>query len=412
MEEWRTYKLGDLCSITSSKRIFADEYRESGVPFYRGKEIIELQKGSNISSELYISEERYNEINLKYGVPIKGEMLLTSVGTLGIPYVVKDGRFYFKDGNLTWFRNFNRLNSRYLYYWFLSPAGKAQIDSKAIGSTQKALTIDCLSKFEIKLPSIEVQERIVSILDSVDSKIACNRQINDNLEQQAQALYKSWFVDFEPFCEEEFIETSLGSIPAGWKVGQLSDICEIVGGGTPSKSHPEYYCSRGIAWITPKDLSLSKSKFSSRGSEDITSDGYKNSSAKLMPRGTVLFSSRAPIGYISIATNEICTNQGFKSAVPGIAGTGYLYYFLQANTDKIESKASGSTFKEASGSLMKALEVIIPADGIFNQFEAELAPILNKQENIASEIQTLTTLRDTILPKLMSGELKINEIDS
>ena len=231
-----------------------------------------------------------------------------------------------------------------------------------------------------------------------------NRRRNDNLEQQAQALYKSWFVDFEPFCEEEFIETSIGSIPAGWKVGQLSDICEIVGGGTPSKIHPEYYCSRGIAWITPKDLSVSKSKFSSRGSEDITSDGYKNSSAKLMPRGTVLFSSRAPIGYISIATNEICTNQGFKSAVPGIAGTGYLYYFLQANTEKIESKASGSTFKEASGSLMKALEVIIPTDSIFNQFEAELAPILNKQENIASEIQTLTTLRDTILPKLMSGE--------
>ena len=188
MKEWNTYRLGDLCSITSSKRIFADEYRESGVPFYRGKEIIELQKGSNISSELYISEERYNEINMKYGVPIKGEMLLTSVGTLGIPYVVNDGKFYFKDGNLTWFRNFNGLDSRYLYYWFLSPAGKAQIDSKAIGSTQKALTIDCLSKFEIELPPIEIQERIVSILDSIDSKIACNRQINDNLTPEAYKL--------------------------------------------------------------------------------------------------------------------------------------------------------------------------------------------------------------------------------
>ena len=278
-------------------------------------------------------------------------------------------------------------------------------------SAQPGLSIQTLSKLDIYLPPLSQQQRIVDLLGALDHKIEINRRINDNLEQQAQALYKSWFVDFEPFCEGEFIESSLGSIPVGWKVGQLSEICEIVGGGTPSKSHPEYYCRRGIAWITPKDLSVSKSKFSSRGSEDITSDGYKNSSAKLMPRGTVLFSSRAPIGYISIATNEICTNQGFKSAVPGIAGTGYLYYFLQANTEKIESKASGSTFKEASGSLMKALEVIIPADGIFNQFEAELAPILNKQENIASEIQTLTTLRDTLLPKLMSGELKINEID-
>ena len=279
------------------------------------------------------------------------------------------------------------------------------------GGTRSAITKKMIEDIEIDLPSLEDQLSIVNIINSISKKIEVNQQINDNLEQQAQALYKSWFVDFEPFCGGEFIESSLGSIPVGWKVGQLSDICEIVGGGTPSKSHPEYYCKRGIAWITPKDLSVSKSKFSSRGSEDITSDGYKNSSAKLMPRGTVLFSSRAPIGYISIATNRICTNQGFKSAVPGTAGTGYLYYFLQANTDKIESKASGSTFKEASGSLMKSLEVIIPADGIFNQFEAELAPILNKQENIASEIQTLTTLRDTLLPKLMSGELKINEID-
>ena len=303
------------------------------------------------------------------------------------------------------------VDSRFLYYLLTQQSFFDYVMSGTKGCKMPRGDKQQIMQWHIYLPSLVEQKKIAGVLSTLDAKIQLNRRINDNLEQQAQALYKSWFVDFEPFCEEEFIETSIGSIPAGWKVGQLSDICEIVGGGTPSKSHPEYYCRRGIAWITPKDLSVSKSKFSSRGSEDITSDGYKNSSAKLMPRGTVLFSSRAPIGYISIATNEICTNQGFKSAVPGIAGTGYLYYFLQANTDKIESKASGSTFKEASGSLMKALEVIIPADGIFNQFEAELAPILNKQENIASEIQTLTTLRDTILPKLMSGELIINEID-
>ena len=303
----------------------------------------------------------------------------------------------------------NKADYRFVYYALYNDYNR--LASLANGGAQQNLNAMQIKEFNIPYPSLEEQTAIADFLSALDDKIEINRQINDNLELQAQALYKSWFVDFEPFCEEEFIETSLGSIPAGWKVGQLSDICEIVGGGTPSKIHPEYYCSRGIAWITPKDLSVSKSKFSSRGSEDITSDGYKNSSAKLMPRGTVLFSSRAPIGYISIATNEICTNQGFKSAVPGIAGTGYLYYFLQANTDKIESKASGSTFKEASGSLMKTLEVIIPADGILKQFEAELAPILNKQESIAREIQTLTTLRDTLLPKLMSGELRINEID-
>ena len=181
MEEWKTYKLGTLCSITSSKRIFADEYRDSGIPFYRGKEIIELQKGSNISSELFISEERYDEIKRKHGAPKKGEMLLTSVGTLGIPYIVNNENFYFKDGNLTWFRNFNGIEPMYLYYWFLSPAGKNQIDSKAIGSTQKALTIDCLSKFDINLPSLEVQRKIIGLLCSIDNKIRNNKQINDNL---------------------------------------------------------------------------------------------------------------------------------------------------------------------------------------------------------------------------------------
>ena len=146
MEEWKEYKLGDLCSISSSKRIFANEYQISGIPFYRGKEIIEKQKGEPITNELYISEDRFNEIRDKYGTPQKGEMLLTSVGTLGIPYIVKDEKFYFKDGNLTWFYNFRGINNVYLYYWFLSPAAQYLINAKAIGSTQKALTIETLKK--------------------------------------------------------------------------------------------------------------------------------------------------------------------------------------------------------------------------------------------------------------------------
>ena len=238
-----------------------------------------------------------------------------------------------------------------------------------------------------------------------------NRRRNDNLEQQAQALYKSWFIDFEPFKDGDFVDSELGLIPEGWRVGEFSEICDIIGGGTPSKNRADFYCQNGIAWLTPKDLSVSKAKFTAKGAEDITSEGYNNSSAKLMPRGTVLFSSRAPIGYITIAKNEISTNQGFKSAVPRVAGTGYLYYYLKSNISTIESKASGSTFKEASGALMKSLEVLIPPTKIFNDFEKEIDAIFRKQESLDDEIINLTTLRDTLLPKLMSGELKINEID-
>ena len=119
--EWKEVTLGDLCEISSSKRIFAKEYQTNGIPFYRGKEIIEKQKGNTISNELFISRNRYEEIKAKYGVPQQRELLLTSVGTLGVPYVIKEEEFYFKDGNLTWFRHFNGLDVEYLYYWFLSP---------------------------------------------------------------------------------------------------------------------------------------------------------------------------------------------------------------------------------------------------------------------------------------------------
>lgn len=187
--------IGNLCCISSSKRIFAYEYQLSGIPFYRSKEIIEKQNNNKVSSNLYISKEKYEAIKNKFGVPQKGDLLLTSVGTLGVPYIVKDEVFYFKDGNLTWFYDFHEIISEYLYYWFLSPIGKHSIETKCIGSTQKALTIDTLRKFEIYVPSMEQQLKIVSILKSLDDKIELNRRINENLEQQAQALFKSWFID-------------------------------------------------------------------------------------------------------------------------------------------------------------------------------------------------------------------------
>ena len=407
MEEWATYKLGEIAECSLGKML--DQRKNKGKPrTYLGNVAVRWGSFNIDPTQTMLFEDHELE---KYSLK-KNDIVICEGGEPGRCAIWKSNDTILIQKALHRVRvNTEIADPLYVYYYISHLAKSHLLEPLFTGSTIKHLPRERLVSIDIRLPDLSTQKQISSILAVIDDKRHTNSLINDNLEQQAQALYKSWFVDFEPFREGEFIESSLGSIPAGWKVGQLNDICEIVGGGTPSKSHPEYYCKRGIAWITPKDLSASKSKFSSRGSEDITSDGYKNSSAKLMPRGTVLFSSRAPIGYISIATNEICTNQGFKSAVPGIAGTGYLYYFLQANTDKIESKASGSTFKEASGSLMKSLEVIIPTDGIFNQFEAELAPILNKQENIASEIQALTRLRDTLLPKLMSGELKINEID-
>jgi type I restriction enzyme S subunit len=219
--------MSDVCDITSSKRIYAKDYQTDGVPFYRGKEIIEKQKGNlSVSTQLFISEHKFQEIEGKFGAPVAGDMLLTSVGTLGVPYVVKQGeRFYFKDGNLTWFKNIDGMLSRYLYYWILSHAGKAQLKRCQIGSSQPALTIVLLKQMEIDLPPLPVQKKIASILSAYDDLIENNERRIRILEEMAQNLYREWFVNFRfPGHEKvKMVNSPLGKIPEGWDVKKLGD---------------------------------------------------------------------------------------------------------------------------------------------------------------------------------------------
>ena len=196
-----------------------------------------------------------------------------------------------------------------------------------------------------------------------------------------------------------------------WQISTISDLGTVVGGSTPSKTKPEYYTNNGIAWITPKDLSINKSKFISHGENDITELGLKNSSATVMPKGTVLFSSRAPIGYIAIASNEVTTNQGFKSVIPySEIGTAFVYFFLKHSLPVIESAASGSTFKEISGSAMKNIPAIIPDRNTLDQFNSFCAPIFAQQKILEEQNHSLAMLRDSLLPKLMSGAIDIASI--
>ncbi|WP_248621475.1 restriction endonuclease subunit S [Enterococcus cecorum] len=221
--------------------------------------------------------------------------------------------------------------------------------------------------------------------------------LNNNLEQQAETIFHSLFVE---------------KANPTWKEGVLSDLGTIVAGGTPSKSKSEYYSEHGIAWITPRDLSLNKSKFISRGELDISELGFSKSSAKKMPRGTVLFSSRAPIGYIAIAANEVTTNQGFKSVIPNKnIGTSFIYFLLKNLLPTIEKMASGSTFKEISGAGMKNVPIVIPDDMIIQKFNDFCKPIFQQQEMLEAESARLADIRDTLLPKLMSGESDVSSID-
>lgn len=175
---WEIKTIGELCEVGSSKRIFMKEYVDKGVPFFRSKEIIERSKGNSISTELFITQERFNEIKGKFGVPVKNDILLTSVGTLGVPYLVDDKEFYFKDGNLTWFKNFKEEVFRYyIYQWLLSSEGKKSIDEVTIGSTQKALTINSLKSMRLVVPNTDILDRYSKFISlNIESIRANNKQ--------------------------------------------------------------------------------------------------------------------------------------------------------------------------------------------------------------------------------------------
>lgn len=222
-------------------------------------------------------------------------------------------------------------------------------------------------------------------------------RLNANLEEVGSALYKEKFID---------------GYKKKWRKGTIGDIGSVIGGSTPSKTKDEYYCRNGLPWITPKDLSNNRNKFINRGNVDITRLGLQRSSAKIMPAGTVLFSSRAPIGYIAIAKNELTTNQGFKSVVPNEnIGTAYVYYFLKHNVGMIENMASGSTFKEVSGTIMKNIEVVIPDNVALKEFNIICTSIFEQQMLLEEENQKLIDIRDALLPKLMTGIIDVSELD-
>ena len=284
-----------------------------------------------------------------------------------------------------------------LFVYYLLKYNKDAIEAMGSGTTFKEVSGKTMRAVKVRIPlDVSYQKRIAAVLDSLDTKIENNERINDNLEQQAQSYFQELFVD---------------NADPEWAIGTISDLGTVVGGSTPSKAKPEYYTESGIAWITPKDLSINKSKFVSHGENDITELGLKNSSAAIMPEGTVLFSSRAPIGYIAIAAGEVTTNQGFKSVVPkpGI-GTPFVYFFLKNTLPVIEGMASGSTFKEVSGSTMKNVPAVIPDAETLAKFSDFCAPIFAQQRILEEQNQSLATLRDNLLPKLMSGEIDVSDV--
>lgn len=313
-------------------------------------------------------------------------------------------------------------DSDYIYY--LLKNNYAVLRNAASGST----AIPILNKtdfdnlrFKVEL-DLNEQRKMVSILSTIDDKIETNNQINKELEAMAKTLYDYWFVQFDfPDQNGKPYKSSGGKmvyhpelkreIPEEWGVEKVDNLGTIVGGSTPTKSISDNFTKggEGYSWITPNDLSNNKgNKFIKNGEIDVTVRGLKDASLKLYPEGTVLMSSRAPVGYLAISTKEVTTNQGFKSFIPDKKyGKNYIYYTLQNNLKVIEQHASGSTFKEISATVLKDITIIQPSLDVVKKFEEKVSSINSYIKVSEEQNQELTQLRDWLLPMLMNGQVKV-----
>ncbi|MBP7227021.1 MAG: restriction endonuclease subunit S [Aliarcobacter sp.] len=389
MSSWKSYKLGDIAEITSSKRIFYSEYVPSGIPFWRSKEVIEKFNRKNISTDLFISNEKYQEIKSKFGVPQQNDILLTSVGTLGIPYLVQsDEQFYFKDGNLTWIKNINNelLNPLFLFKWLASSIGRESLSEITIGSTQEALTISGLKTLELLLPPLEEQKAIAEVLSSLDDKIELLHRQNQTLESLAQTLFRQWFIEE---AKEE------------WEEKPLSKIADFLNGLACQKFPPKNDIDK-LPVLKIKDLKDGVSENSDYATSDVKPEYIVNN-------GDVIFAWSASL-MVKIWNGDKCVlNQHLFKVISKDYPKWFYYQWCKYHLDNFIDIASehATTMGHIKRSDLDEAICLVPNIDELDKMTEQFNPIMEKLEINSRQIQTLENLRDTLLPKLLIGEVRV-----
>lgn len=323
-------------------------------------------------------------------------------------------------------------DSRYLRYFLASSYQQAlMLGIAGAGATRNALTKLMIEEFKVPCPPIKVQRSIGDILSVLDDRIYLLRETNSTLESIAQALFKSWFIDFDPvhakaegrepegmdaetaaLFPDGFEESELGLIPKGWKVRQLGDVVQVLGGGTPSTKEPEFWEPEEYHWITPKDLSGISSPVILDSVRKISHQGLSKISSGLLPIDTLLISSRAPIGYLAIAKMPTAINQGFIAIPPhNELSPSFLLLWCRENMELIKQKANGSTFMEVSKSAFRPIRMVYPSAGVLHAFTDVATSIFDGITNNEHKIKILIELRDKLLPRLIFGQLQLPEVN-
>jgi type I restriction enzyme, S subunit len=426
---WREALLGELVEMYDGPH--ATPPKASDGPVFLG--ISNLAQGRiDLASSEHVSEDDYTRWTRRVE-PQEGDVVFSYETRLGEAAVIPSGLRCCLGRRMGLLRALpGKVDKRFLLYAYLGRQFQETLRSRTIhGSTVDRIPLTDMPSFPIEVPeSLDEQRAIAHILGTLDDKIELNRRMSETLEAMARALFKSWFVDFDPVRAKaegrdpdlpqpladlfpaRLVASELGEIPQGWKIKPIGDLAEVVGGSTPKTERPEYWDGGTHHWVTPRDLSGLSMPVLLDTERRITHAGLAQISSGLLPKGTVLLSSRAPIGYLAIAEVPVAVNQGFIAMKPrqGVSNL-FLLRWASAAYEDIVSYANGSTFLEISKASFRQIPMVAPPAAVMDSFDGLSRPMYHKTVASERESRTLAALRDTLLPKLISGELRVEDAE-
>lgn len=410
--EWKYYKMDDVIDEISMGPFGSDVKKEfyvnKGIPILNGSNLQGFKLQEN--SFGYLTEEKADSLN-KCNAH-RGDIIVTHRGTLGqIVYVPSDSkydRYVISQSQFRFRCKPDLVDVQYLVYYFHTREGQYKILANAsqVGVPALARATSTFRLIDIKLPSLADQRRIASILSSLDRKIELNNKINADLEEMAQAIFKNWFVDFEPFKDGKFVDSELGMIPEGWKVGRLTDVIKLMPGGTPKTSEPLYWDNGKIPFFSPKDVN---GVYCFATEKHITETGLNKCSSNLYPKDTIFITCRGTVGKVCLAACDMAMNQS-NYAIKAIDGYSqyYVFFLVKSVVERLIKKSNGAVFSAITSKDFDE-EILIPSQKAVEDFTNVIDGFFRRIFTIGTENSRLSLLRDTLLPRLMSGELEVPE---
>lgn len=401
MEKWNESKIKDFAEVKGGKRLPKGKQLISEANSHPYIRIRDLGKSKylQLNSEYeYVDDETQKTI-ARYIVN-KGDILISVVGTIGLVGIVGDTLDKANQTeNCDKIINIKGLNPEYLYYYLISSLGQEEIKRGTVGAVQPKLPLKNVQDITVKYPSIETQGKIVGILSSIDDKIAINEAINNNLEEQALALFKSYFIDYDNFN---------GQAPDTWEKGVLGDFVEIKRGGSP-RPIQNYLSDSGLHWLKISDATCITSPFINEIKEYIIEDGLKKT--VYLKAGALVLSNSATPGLPKILDLDTCIHDGWLYFPTSRLSNEYLYLFFKHIRENLVALGNGSVFTNLKTDILKNYPTFLPTNEILSEFDSIVKPLFEMILATTREIKNLTTLRDTLLTKLMSGELDVSELD-